>query len=177
MGGKDKVLEAISYFNQGYSCLLISYESLRNHIGRIKKCDLIIFDEGHRLKNKNIKTVQILHKFHCKRRIIVSGTPLQNSMDEFYCCIDFVNPGFFPSFKMFKKIYAEPIMSVISNNATGKDFEVAKIRSKELSSLISQFMIRRTSKILEKILPQKKILYIFLRFTELQEQVYRKIIH
>jgi len=57
MGNKEKILEAIDNFNLGYPCLIISYESLRNHITSIKKCDLILFDEGHRLKNKKIKTV------------------------------------------------------------------------------------------------------------------------
>jgi len=57
MGNKEKILEAIYNFNLGYPCLIISYESLRNHITSIKKCDLILFDEGHRLKNKKIKTV------------------------------------------------------------------------------------------------------------------------
>ena len=47
-------------------------------------------------------------------------------MDEFFCVVDFVNPGFFPSFQMFKRVYAEPIMNVISNNVNGKKMQIAK---------------------------------------------------
>ena len=49
-----------------------------------EKCDLLIFDEGHRLKNKKIKMVSVIEMFPCQRRIILTGTPLQNSIDEFF---------------------------------------------------------------------------------------------
>jgi len=52
-----------------------------------KSCDLLIFDEGHRLKNLNNKSYQKFIGFGCKRRILLSGTPLQNNLDEFYSCV------------------------------------------------------------------------------------------
>ena len=60
-------------------------------------CDLLVFDEGHRLKNDRTKTMKILSKFQCSRRIILTGTPLQNKLDEFYNCVTFVNPSVFSS--------------------------------------------------------------------------------
>ena len=77
MGQKSKVEKITQSFVDGVSpILLISYESFRNYAIKLRRCDLIIFDEGHRLKNKNIKTVQIFTTFPCKKRIILSGTPL-----------------------------------------------------------------------------------------------------
>jgi SNF2 family DNA or RNA helicase len=45
-----------------------------------KKCDLIVFDEGHRLKNKNSKVYRKILTFGCKKRILLTGTPLQNNL-------------------------------------------------------------------------------------------------
>lgn len=55
--------------------------------------DLLICDEGHRLKNMNVKISAQLMQITCKRRIIVTGTPIQNDLQEFYSIINFVNPG------------------------------------------------------------------------------------
>ena len=64
---------------------------------------LIICDEGHRLKSAGAKTTQALHSFNVKRRIILSGTPIQNELSEFHAMVDFVNPGLLDSYNTFKK--------------------------------------------------------------------------
>lgn len=57
--------------------MITSYETFRNISDKIDKIiDLMIFDEGHRLKNNNIKTVQTLSSLKCKRRVILTGTPI-----------------------------------------------------------------------------------------------------
>lgn len=57
--------------------MITSYETFRNISDKIDKTiDLMIFDEGHRLKNNNIKTVQTLCSLKCKRRVILTGTPI-----------------------------------------------------------------------------------------------------
>lgn len=58
-------------------------------------CDLLLFDEGHRLKNKKSKIVNKLRLFPCRKRILLTGTPLQNNLDELYTCISIVNPTVF----------------------------------------------------------------------------------
>lgn len=55
--------------------------------------DLLICDEGHRLKNENIKLTTLLNQLDCKRRIILTGTPIQNDLQELYSLANFVNPG------------------------------------------------------------------------------------
>lgn len=56
-------------------------------------CDLLICDEAHRLKNSETATNQALAGLKCRRRILLSGTPMQNDLDEFYAMTDFTNPG------------------------------------------------------------------------------------
>ncbi len=54
---------------------------------------LLICDEGHRLKNNQNRISQLLSQLDINRRIILTGTPVQNNLQEFFTLIDFVNPG------------------------------------------------------------------------------------
>ena len=49
--------------------------------------------QGHRLKNAASQTYEALNQLQTKRRIIVSGTPIQNDLTEYFALLDFVNPG------------------------------------------------------------------------------------
>lgn len=75
--------------------MIISYEMLVRHYEDIKniKFQLLICDEGHRLKNPEIQSSQLLSQLNIQRRIILTGTPVQNNLQEFFALIDFVNPG------------------------------------------------------------------------------------
>ncbi|KAG0049801.1 helicase [Gryganskiella cystojenkinii] len=92
--------------------MIISYEKLRLVQEDLKTAgiDIIIADEGHRLKSANIKTAQAIRSMPTKRRIILSGTPIQNDLGEFFAMIDFVNPGLFENYGSFKKVFEEPIL-------------------------------------------------------------------
>ncbi len=61
------------------------------------------------MKNEKIKTTQILNALTTKRRIILSGTPIQNDLEEFYAMVSFVNPGVLGEPDAFRRIYVEPI--------------------------------------------------------------------
>ena len=73
---------------------------LVRHYDDIKdiKFQLLICDEGHRLKNNQIRTSTLLNQLQIKRRIIVTGTPIQNDLQEFHALVDFVNPGVLGSY-------------------------------------------------------------------------------
>lgn len=63
----------------------MSYETFRLHVERLRVpggCDLLICDEAHRLKNDATLTNKALDSLPCKRRVLLSGTPLQNHLDE-----------------------------------------------------------------------------------------------
>ena len=72
-------------------------------------CDLLICDEAHRLKNAETATNQALAQLDCRRRILLTGTPLQNDLDEFYAMVDFTNPMIFGTNEQFRKQYSNPI--------------------------------------------------------------------
>ena len=70
----------------GYAeILVISYDQLRIHIDQIEKIKgwgLLICDEGHRLKNADIKSSQAVNRVPTPRRVILSGTPIQNDLGD-----------------------------------------------------------------------------------------------
>lgn len=63
----------------------------------------MICDEGHRLKSAGAKTTQALQSLNVEKRIILSGTPIQNELSEFHSMVDFVNPGILDTYPAFKK--------------------------------------------------------------------------
>ncbi|XP_039275930.1 DNA repair and recombination protein RAD54B [Nilaparvata lugens] len=83
--------------------IIISYEMfVRCHADVCKyKFDLVICDEGHRLKNNAIKASTLLNNIDCKRRIILTGTPIQNNLQEFHALVDFVNPSILGTYSEF----------------------------------------------------------------------------
>lgn len=70
--------------------MIVSYETFRNYAQHLKgenACDLLICDEAHRLKNAATATNQALNQLACKRRVLLSGTPLQNNLEEVRPCV------------------------------------------------------------------------------------------
>ncbi|EFN53964.1 hypothetical protein CHLNCDRAFT_136249 [Chlorella variabilis] len=87
---RDEALASISQFlspRNPYQVMIVSYETFRIHAERFQAegtCDLLICDEAHRLKNDATLTNRALDSLACRRRVLLSGTPLQNRLDEFY---------------------------------------------------------------------------------------------
>lgn len=93
-----------------YNCLIVSYDTFRIHGACLREvADLLICDEGHKIKNRKIRTAKALNALATKRRIILTGTPIQNSLDEFFTLVDFVNPGIFINYRKFKRVYTDVI--------------------------------------------------------------------
>lgn len=162
--------------------LIISYETYRKFAGILNSCvgfDLLVCDEGHRLKSaQGNKTIDALLSCPTDKRIILTGTPLQNHLDEFYAVIAFVNPKALGcDFRHFKKHFQIPIEKGRDKEASAEEIEIANLRLEELSSLTRSFILRRKSdQINLKFLPPKMEISIFLRLTEEQVLKYEDFI-
>ncbi|XP_057818715.2 uncharacterized protein LOC131031584 [Cryptomeria japonica] len=92
--------------------LITSYELLRKYfdiIGSLK-LGLLVCDEAHRLKNcVGNKTIDALAALQCPRRVLLTGTPVQNNLNEFYAMMEFANPNLLGPLSTFKRLYTEPI--------------------------------------------------------------------
>jgi SNF2 family DNA or RNA helicase len=158
--------------------LIISYEQVRIHIELLRsiKFGIIICDEGHRLKNPNSKLSQDLLSLEVPRRVILTGTPFQNNLGEYYALVDFVNPGSLGSIEEFKREFDRPIAASRLPDASSAARELGARKSLELIESTSPFILRRTSKVLEAFLPQKHEIVVFCKPTLHQILTYNKIL-
>ncbi|XP_021584345.2 DNA repair and recombination protein RAD54B isoform X3 [Ictidomys tridecemlineatus] len=162
-----------------YTVLIISYEMLLRSLDQIKnvKFDLLICDEGHRLKNSAIKTTTALISLSCEKRIILTGTPVQNDLQEFFALIDFVNPGILGTLSSYRKIYEEPIIMSREPSASEEEKKLGERRAAELTYRTGLFILRRTQEVINKYLPPKIENVVFCRPSALQIELYRKLLN
>eukprot|EP00698_Gefionella_okellyi_P026043 TRINITY_DN9807_c0_g1_i1.p1 TRINITY_DN9807_c0_g1~~TRINITY_DN9807_c0_g1_i1.p1 ORF type:complete len:866 (-),score=178.01 TRINITY_DN9807_c0_g1_i1:61-2421(-) len=168
--------DVVDFYQGRYDVLVISYEQFMRNVDVLKRgsLDLIVCDEGHRLKNGEIKTTKSLASMPTQKRIILSGTPIQNDLEEFFCMCDFVNHGVLGSYTSFKRVFETPILLAREPGATDEEKALGEARSRELTRLTSQFILRRTSVILTKYLPPKFEYVVFCGLSDLQRQLYKK---
>jgi DNA repair and recombination RAD54-like protein len=154
--------------------LIISYETFRLHANVLHSGEigLIICDEGHRLKNQDNKTYNALNQINAKRRILLSGTPIQNDLLEYFSLVQFVNEGILGTAQEFKKKFENPILRGRDAAATDADIQKGKERLEELLSIVNKCMIRRTATILSKYLPVKIEQIVCCELTPLQKTLY-----
>ncbi|XP_033628194.1 DNA repair and recombination protein RAD54B-like isoform X1 [Asterias rubens] len=161
-----------------YPVLIISYEMFVRSIEAIRKIsfDLIVCDEGHRLKNTNIKTTSLISSIPVQRRILLTGTPVQNDLQEFHSIVEFCNPGVLGSSGAFRRVYEEPINKSNQPQATEEEKKLAATRATELSRLTGLFVLRRTQEINNKYLPPKVETVVFCKPSRLQLALYQKLL-
>lgn len=155
--------------------LIVSYETFRLHAERFKApeaCDLLICDEAHRLKNDQTLTNRALDSLACKRRVLLSGTPMQNQLQEFYAMVNFANPGVLGSPSDFRKRFEAPILAGREPDATDDQSALGAERSSELSKIVNEFILRRTNTLLSAHLPPKVVEMVCCRMTPLQYSLY-----
>ncbi|ODM16378.1 hypothetical protein SI65_08378 [Aspergillus cristatus] len=164
---------------KAYSVMIVGYEKLRTvqeGLTRGTGVDIIIADEGHRLKTLQNKSGQAIQSLNAAKRVILSGTPIQNDLREFFAAVDLVNPGVLGTFKAFVREFETPIVRSRQPEATRKDIEKGEARGEELRELTSKFMLRRTADILAKYLPPKTEYVLFCNPTHAQANFYKHVL-
>ncbi|EAX06930.1 RAD54 like [Homo sapiens] len=183
-GSKDEIDQKLEGFmNQrgarvSSPILIISYETFRLHVGVLQKgsVGLVICDEGHRLKNSENQTYQALDSLNTSRRVLISGTPIQNDLLEYFSLVHFVNSGILGTAHEFKKHFELPILKGRDAAASEADRQLGEERLRELTSIVNRCLIRRTSDILSKYLPVKIEQVVCCRLTPLQTELYKRFL-
>lgn len=154
--------------------LIVSYETFRGHANVLDYLEvgLMICDEGHRLKNMESQTYVCLKKVNCKRRIIISGTPIQNDLLEYYSLVDFVNPGLLGNPVEFRRTYQNPISKGRDADASDYQVQLGNERQKEMIANVDRCLIRRTAELLSKYLPLKYELVVCCKLEPAQKALY-----
>ncbi|GBG27963.1 DNA repair protein, putative [Hondaea fermentalgiana] len=161
--------------------LIVSYESFRKHattLNAIRGIDLVICDEGHRLKSASgNQTISALQGCKTRRRILLTGTPVQNDLAEFYAMVDFVAPSALGTdVRSFQRIFQTPIERGTDRGASADDRELAAARSKELQALTAGLILRRTAAVNERFLPPRTDVNVFVRLSPDQATSYQEYV-
>lgn len=176
------VLSGINSFlapRSPFQVMIISYETFRMHSSKFEKegsCCLLICDEAHRLKNDQTITNRALANLKCHRRILLSGTPMQNDLEEFFAMVNFANPGVLGDATTFRRYYEIPILRGREPTASDEERMLGTDRSAKLSEKVNQFILRRTNALLSNHLPPKIVEVVCCRLTDLQANLYRHFI-
>ncbi|KAL2869867.1 vacuolar protein 14 C-terminal Fig4p binding-domain-containing protein [Aspergillus lucknowensis] len=158
--------------------LIVSYETLRMYVDTLKDSPigLLLCDEGHRLKNKESLTWTALNSLNVQRRVILSGTPIQNDLSEYFALLNFANPDLLGSQNEFRKRFELPILRGRDAAGTEEDRKKGDERLAELSGIVNKFIIRRTNDILSKYLPVKYEHVVFCNLSQFQLDLYNHFI-
>eukprot|EP01124_Arcella_intermedia_P003152 TRINITY_DN11712_c0_g2_i1.p1 TRINITY_DN11712_c0_g2~~TRINITY_DN11712_c0_g2_i1.p1 ORF type:complete len:902 (-),score=298.63 TRINITY_DN11712_c0_g2_i1:2366-4678(-) len=159
--------------------LILSYEQCRQHIEIISTINvgLLICDEAHKLRSGNTKTSLALDAIPTKRRVLLTGTPFQNNLTEFYNLVNFCNPDILGSPDEFRKDFIRPIEKSKDHSSSPKEKKEGAEKSKELFGIVQQFILRRTTEVLEKFLPPKNEEILFCLPTKLQALLYTQFLN
>lgn len=166
--------------NQSGEVLILSYELFRMHVKVIKNAKnigLLVVDEGHRLKNTSgSQVLTALNSIDVNARILITGTPIQNNLSEFYNVANFAVPGILGELSNFRKVYERPMSQANQKNASYAKKEKGRKQSRALEVITKQFVLRRLQKdVLKSILPRRTELLLFCKPTERQCELYQGI--
>lgn len=151
-----------------YHVLLTTYETVMAEKVLLKgvKWNYLIIDEAHRIKNEKSVLSQVVRIFSTKHRLLLTGTPLQNNLQELWALLNFLMPSIFASSQDFNEWF-----DLTAANLTDQSFIVT-----QLHRILRPFMLRRLKREVETKLPPKKELYVFLGMTETQRDIYKRIL-
>ncbi|XP_071911485.1 protein PHOTOPERIOD-INDEPENDENT EARLY FLOWERING 1-like isoform X3 [Coffea arabica] len=136
-----------------------------------KKWKYLILDEAHLIKNWKSQRWQTLLNFNSKRRILLTGTPLQNDLMELWSLMHFLMPHIFQSHQEFKDWFSNPISGMVEGQE-----KVNKEVVDRLHNVLRPFILRRLKRDVEKQLPMKYEHVIYCRLSKRQRNLYEDFI-
>jgi SNF2 family DNA or RNA helicase len=148
-----------------YDLIFTSYSIISRDISVFEKYNFryLILDESHYIKNKNSKVFKAISQIQSENKISLSGTPIENSFDDLWSQMQFINPNILGSFKFFNENYKIPIQKKQDENALA-----------ELKSIINPFILRRTKDQVLKDLPELTEQVFYCDMEPEQEKLYEE---
>lgn len=149
-----------------WDACITSYEMVLREKAVFKKFNwrYVIIDEAHRIKNEKSKLSEIVREFKSTNRLLLTGTPLQNNLHELWSLLNFLLPDVFDSSEDFDSWFN-------TNNCLG-DLSLVE----RLHAVLRPFLLRRLKSEVEKKLPPKKEVKVYVGLSKMQRDWYTKIL-
>ena len=155
--------------NLMFNALVTTYEYVLRDapmLGKIKWTSLLV-DEAHRLKNDASQLFKAMNDFHTDHRLLITGTPLQNTLRELWCLLFFLDHDTFGDFDDFEDEFA---------GIKDPDPAIAKRTTGALHTKLKDYMIRRVKRDVEKSLPNKIEQILRVEMSVMQRRYYKWIL-
>jgi len=159
------------------SCVVLSsYEIARNDLEFFREFswNYLILDEGHVIRNSKSKTTKAIKSLVANRRLILSGTPIQNSVLELWSLFDFLMPGFLGSERSFNGAFAKPILASRVHAKDPAMREKGALAVEALHRQVLPFILRRVKEQVLDDLPPKIIQDVYCDLSPLQTRLYEE---
>ncbi|CAH0551007.1 unnamed protein product [Brassicogethes aeneus] len=139
--------------------------------------DLVVCDEGHLLKNEKTNLSISMNRIKSLRRIVLTGTPLQNNLKEYWCMVQFVKPNLLGTYKEYLNRFVNPITNGQYTDSTQHDIQIMRKRAHVLHKMLDGIVQRRDYAVLEPYLPPKHEYVLFVSLTDVQVKIYEHYIN
>jgi len=132
----------------------------------------VIVDEGHRLKNHRCLLIRSLKQLDASNRLLLSGTPIQNTLDELWALLNFVNPQIFDDLSVFQSWFGFKDIGQKSQKSTSEEDIMLEQRKNKtvtkLHEILRPFLLRRVKVDVLKEMPPKKEVVVYSGMSKLQ---------
>ncbi|KAI1499743.1 SNF2 family N-terminal domain-containing protein [Biscogniauxia marginata] len=155
-----------------FHVLVTSYQLVVSDVAYFQKMrwQYMILDEAQAIKSSQSSRWKCLLGFHCRNRLLLTGTPIQNNMQELWALLHFIMPSLFDSHDEFSEWFSKDIESHAQSNTTLNEDQLRR-----LHLILKPFMLRRVKKHVQKELGDKIELDVFCELTYRQRAYYRNL--
>uniref|UniRef100_A0A671LC50 Chromodomain-helicase-DNA-binding protein 8 n=1 Tax=Sinocyclocheilus anshuiensis TaxID=1608454 RepID=A0A671LC50_9TELE len=146
-----------------FDALITTFEMILSDCPELREISwrCVVIDEAHRLQNRNCKLLDSLKMLDPEHKVLLTGTPLQNTVEELFSLLHFLEPAQFPSEIEFLREFGD----------LKTEEQVQK-----LQSILKPMMLRRLKEDVEKNLAPKQETIIEVELTDVQKKYYRAIL-
>ena len=169
---KSKLIHTIA--NTSGGILVTSYSGLRIYKESLNlySWDYLILDEGHKIRNPHSEITQLVKEYSTCHRIILSGSPIQNNLQELWSLFDFIYPSKLGALPVFLEQFSVPITQGGYTNASKIQVQTAYKCACVLRETIGPYLLRRLKCDVKINLPSKNEQVLFCKLTPTQEDFY-----
>jgi len=162
-GARRREKGSLNDIINNYDIILTTYGTVRNDVEELSQYEFffLILDESQYIKNSESKTYKTITGIRSQHRIVLTGTPIENSLSDLWAQMNFLNRGLLGSKNYFKQEFLLPIERDKSTDA-----------SEKLQKLIQPFILRRTKEQVAKDLPSLTQETIVVEMTPEQSEFY-----